>query len=38
MTDQIHVSVVEFGDRRHYQMQYRDPITGLKKTKTTGVE
>lgn len=36
--DEIKVSVVEFGDRTHYQMQYRDPMTGRKKTRSTGVE
>ena len=35
---EIVVKVVEFGDRRHYQMQWRDPDTGRKKTKSTGVE
>jgi len=38
MSDQISVSVVEFADRRHYQMQWLDPITGRKRTKSTGVE
>lgn len=32
------VSVVEFGDRRHYQMQWVDPATNRKKTRSTGVE
>jgi len=32
------VRVVEFGDRKHYQMQYRDPMTGRKQTRSTGVE
>ncbi len=35
---EIQVNVVEFGDRNHYQMQYKDPVTGRKKTKSTGVE
>ena len=35
---EISVAVVEFGDRKNYQMQYRDPNTGRKKTKSTGVE
>lgn len=34
----IRVSVVAFGDRKHWQMQYRDPVTGKKKTRSTGVE
>lgn len=38
MHDEIKVRVVEFGDRRHYQMQYTDPTTGRKKTRSTGVE
>jgi integrase len=38
MSDQIKVSVVEFGDRRHYMMQWRDPVTGRKKSKSTKVE
>src|SRR5262245_16061769 len=33
----LSVSVVEFGDRKHFQMQYRDPVDGRKKTKSTGV-
>ena len=33
----VKVSVVEFGDRLHYQMQWRDPISGRKKTKSTQV-
>ncbi len=36
--ESIRVTVVEFGDRKHYQMQYRDPITGRKKTRSTGVK
>jgi integrase len=38
MYERVKVSVVEFGDRRHYQMQWRDSITRRKKTKSTGVE
>lgn len=38
VTQEIHVKVVEFGDRRHYQLQWTDPITGRKKTKSSGVE
>ena len=33
----IKVKVVEFGDRPHYQMQFVDPLTNRKKTKSTGV-
>lgn len=36
--NEIKVNVVEFGDRKHYQMQFRDPMTGRKKTRSTGVE
>lgn len=32
------MSVVAFGDRKHWQMQFRDPATGKKKTRSTGVE
>ncbi len=35
--EEITVTVVEFSDRKHYQMQYRDPLSGLKKTRSTGV-
>lgn len=38
MADDLKVTVVEFGDRRHYQMQWRDPRTRRKKTKSTGIE
>jgi integrase len=38
MENQIKVTVVEFGDRKHYQMQYRDPMTGRKKTRSTEIE
>ena len=34
----IKVKVVEFSDRKHFQMQWRDPFTGRKRTKSTGVE
>ncbi len=33
---EIKVSVVAFGDRRYLQMQYTDPLTGRKKTRSTG--
>jgi hypothetical protein len=36
--DTIKVTVVEFGDRKHYQMQYRDPNTRRKVTRSTEVE
>jgi integrase len=38
VSEEIKVTVVEFGDRAHYQMQFRDPFTGKKKTRSTGVE
>lgn len=38
MTEDIHVKVVEFGDRKHYQLQWFDPITQKKKTKSSGIE
>ena len=34
----LKVSVVEFGDRNHYQLQWRDPMTGRKRTKSSRVE
>jgi integrase len=37
MSEAIRVYVVEFGDRAHYQLQWRDPITGRLRTKTTQV-
>lgn len=37
MSDEIKVTVVEFGDRACYQLQYRDPMTRRKKTKSSGV-
>lgn len=38
MSDEIKVSVVEFGDRANYQLQWIDPLTGRKKTKSSGVK
>ena len=38
MRGEISVKVVEFGNRRCFQMRYVDPMTGRKKTKTTGIE
>jgi len=32
----ISVNVVRFGDRKYLQMQYRDSVTGRKKTRSTG--
>lgn len=29
------VRVVKFGDRKHYQLQWNDPVTGKKKTKSS---
>jgi integrase len=37
MTNAIRVYVVEFGDRPHYQMQWRDPITGRLRTRSTRI-
>ncbi|MFV1966355.1 MAG: tyrosine-type recombinase/integrase [Pirellulaceae bacterium] len=34
--DEIRVKVVKFGDRKYRQMQYTDPITRKKKTRSTG--
>lgn len=34
--EDIRVTVVKFGDRTNLQMQYRDPITRKKKTRSTG--
>ncbi len=34
---EIVVRVVEFGDRPHFQMQFTDPMTGRKKTRSTKV-
>ncbi|MEC8554655.1 MAG: site-specific integrase [Planctomycetota bacterium] len=36
--EEIHVKVVEFSDRKCYQMQYVDPLTDRKKTRSTKVE
>lgn len=38
MNHEIKVRVVEFTDRQHYQMQYRDPVTRRKVTRSTGIE
>lgn len=35
--ERIHVGVVEFSDRRHYQLQWRDPRSRRKKTKSSGI-
>jgi hypothetical protein len=32
--DQIRVRVVEFSDRKNYQLQWTCPVTGRKKTKS----
>ncbi len=37
MFDEIKVRVVEFGDRKHYQLQWTDPITSRKRTRSSGV-
>lgn len=37
MSEAIKVYVVAFGDRAHYQLQWRDPITGRLRTKSTKV-
>lgn len=34
---EIKVTVIEFGDRKHFQMQFIDPITRKKKTRSTGI-
>ena len=34
--EEIKVTVVKFGDRKFLQMQYKDPITGRKQTKSSG--
>ncbi len=34
----IKVRVVEFSDRRHYQLQWKDPKTRQKRTRSSGVE
>lgn len=38
MADEITVTVVEFSDRSCYQLQWVDPLTGKKKTKSSGIE
>jgi integrase len=38
MSERVKVSVVEFRDRKFYQGQWRDPLTGRKQTKSLGVE
>ncbi len=38
MDEDLKVSVVEFGDRKFYMMQWRDPMNGRKRTKSTKVE
>lgn len=38
MNDEIRVRVVEFSDRKTYQLQRTDPNTGRKKTKSSEVE
>ena len=38
MNGRITVSVVEFSDRKCYQLQWKDPITGRKKTQSSGIE
>jgi integrase len=37
MAEWIKVYVTEFGDRGHYQLQWRDPVTRRLRTKSTGV-
>jgi integrase len=37
MENEIKVKVIEFADRTHYLLQYRDPITRRKKSKSSGV-
>ena len=36
--EHIKVSVVEFSDRKFYMMQFVDPVTGRKRTRSTKVE
>ena len=36
--EHVKVSVVEFSDRKFYMMQFVDPVTGRKKTRSTKVE
>ena len=35
---ELKVYVVEFSDRGVYQLQWRDPMTGRKKTRSTGIK
>jgi hypothetical protein len=35
---EIKVYVIEFGDRPYYQLQWSDPITQRKRTKTTNIK
>ena len=35
--ERIHVGVIEFSDRRHYQLQWRRPVNRRKKTKSSGI-
>ena len=37
MSEAIKVWVAEFGDRAHYQLQWRDPITNRLRTKSTRI-
>jgi hypothetical protein len=38
MDHEIKVTVIEYADRMHYLMQYRDPITGKRKWRSTKTE
>ncbi len=38
MKHEVNVKVIEYNDRTHFLMQYRDPITRRKKTRSTQVE
>ena len=38
MHERVKVGVVEFGDRQCLQLRWKDPITGRKKTKSSGIE
>jgi integrase len=38
MSAGVHVYVTRFPDRPNYQLQWRDPVTGRTRTKTTNVE
>ena len=38
MSEEIRVRVVEFSNRKFYMLQYVDPATGLKKTKSSKIE